>query len=367
MAIAPVQLQRPVDTGIGALLQRGTTSLSSILQNAIQLGRDNANNQLQQERDFLGERARVEQMRERRAENILAQANRDAQFAENVFRDRRDFSTGEERYLAQQDRQSSLDQLQRDRYANVDRRAEENLALQRQQADRADQSFDLTRRVQEANIENTLLDREQRLLDRSTRESAATAVNQSIALAEDQNLSPEDQETARRSARQTYREQLLLNPEMTEGQKRALESQLGLSGSAGTTVAEQSFNYRRERDASRDANTTLNNRLKGYVANAGAFPTEDNPSSPKALNDRVEYERGVALSYDSKEAFVQAGQRTKLEEVDGQMVRIPVEMTAAERKARAEFYDLVKRGPAVSNAPAGPDDPIGDFLNRYRR
>lgn len=86
MSIAPIDysaFQRsPV--GIEAVLARGGSALSSILRDAMQVGRDRANRQASQEKDFLAERGRIDNLNQRRGEVALNAMQEDRRFGEGV-------------------------------------------------------------------------------------------------------------------------------------------------------------------------------------------------------------------------------------------------------------------------------------------
>lgn len=86
MSIAPIDYsafqRNPV--GIEAVLARGGSALSSILRDAMQVGRDRANRQAAQEKDFLSERTRIENLEQRRGEVALDAMQKERAFGEGV-------------------------------------------------------------------------------------------------------------------------------------------------------------------------------------------------------------------------------------------------------------------------------------------
>ena len=70
MPIAPIDFsafQRNTD-GLSRIMERGGSAFSTILRDAMQIGRDQSNNQARQERDFLGEQRREINLSQRKAE-----------------------------------------------------------------------------------------------------------------------------------------------------------------------------------------------------------------------------------------------------------------------------------------------------------
>jgi hypothetical protein len=120
MSIAPIDYsafqRNPV--GIEAVLARGGSALSSILRDAMQVGRDRANRQASQEKDFLAERGRIDNLNQRRGEVALNAMQEDRRFGEGV----RQFDT-----------RMSEDARQ---FETTSARADEALGLQRQAAER---------------------------------------------------------------------------------------------------------------------------------------------------------------------------------------------------------------------------------------
>jgi len=91
MSIAPIDYsafqRNPV--GIEAVLSRGGSAFSSILRDAMQVGRDRANRQAAQEKDFLGEQRRDINLNQRRAE-----------LQQQDFEDAQNFSEGARKFDA---------------------------------------------------------------------------------------------------------------------------------------------------------------------------------------------------------------------------------------------------------------------------
>ena len=149
MSIAPIDYsafqRNPV--GIEAVLSRGGSAFSSILRDAMQVGRDRANRQAAQEKDFLGEQRRDINLNQRRAElqqqdyedtkNFDEGARRfDTTFGENVRQSDRAFGENVRQFDATSSRANVALGLQRDAGAREERRldiAEEGAAFERDQ------------------------------------------------------------------------------------------------------------------------------------------------------------------------------------------------------------------------------------------
>lgn len=118
MAISPIQMFQNNQSSLAQLLQGGTQTISGIMDQAIQVGRDISNKQLAQERDMLGMRQQETAMAQRRAEN-LQQNNEDAQrFARSAFESDRRYNTDLAQQGVQNNRQATQDLFQQ---SNADR------------------------------------------------------------------------------------------------------------------------------------------------------------------------------------------------------------------------------------------------------
>jgi hypothetical protein len=113
MALTPISLFQAQGSGIAQFLQGGQNALASALNNVIQVGRDTANNQFAQERDFLGERKRMEDLMQRRGEVAMQQANTDRTFARGVFESDRQFADVNADQARQEQRQMAMDLFNR--------------------------------------------------------------------------------------------------------------------------------------------------------------------------------------------------------------------------------------------------------------
>lgn len=133
MALTPISLFQAQGSGIAQFLQGGQNALASALNNVIQVGRDTANKQFAQERDFLGERQRVESLAQRRGEVAMQQANTDRTFARGVFESDRQFADVNADQARQEQRQMAMDLFnvnESNRDYNL-RREETDLAMEK--------------------------------------------------------------------------------------------------------------------------------------------------------------------------------------------------------------------------------------------
>ena len=137
MALTPISLFQAQGSGIAQFLQGGQNALASALNNVIQVGRDTANNQFAQERDFLGERKRMDDLMQRRGEVAMQQANTDRNFARDVFTSDRQFADVNADQARQEQRQMAMDLFnvnESNRDYNL-KREETDLAMEKRRQD----------------------------------------------------------------------------------------------------------------------------------------------------------------------------------------------------------------------------------------
>src|SRR6478609_2298577 len=137
MALSPISTYQNQDNSLVQLLKGGSGEISSIMNQAIQIGRDISNKQLAQEQDLLAIRKNETALGQRRAEN-LQQDNEDAmRFARNAyefdtkfgadsaFREQQAQRQGEQDAFSNQNATDRLGLAQ-----NADRRAEADQGFQ---------------------------------------------------------------------------------------------------------------------------------------------------------------------------------------------------------------------------------------------
>lgn len=148
MAIEPIKIfQNNADNSIAALFSGGTNVLTGILNNAVQVGRDISNKQLQQEQDLIGMRRQETALQQRRAENLQQDWEDVFRFSEN----RRQFDTKFSRGLFESDRAfgaNRADQAWEQAYkeealSEARRRADQTYALQAAQEKRLSEGAQL--------------------------------------------------------------------------------------------------------------------------------------------------------------------------------------------------------------------------------
>lgn len=101
MPINPIQLFQGSSNSLLDILNNGNDKITGILDRAIQIGRDNVNNQMKQESDMFGQRATETALAQRRAEG-LQQNNEDAQRnARNAYEFDTKFQYGQTRDAVQ--------------------------------------------------------------------------------------------------------------------------------------------------------------------------------------------------------------------------------------------------------------------------
>ena len=147
--------------GIEAILERGTSAFGGIIRDMIQVGRDQANNQVGQERDFLAEQRREINLNQRRGENVLAQQNADRRFTEDTRQFDAKFGQGQSQF-AQNIEQSNLDRVVRTEGQDIQRaQGEANIGLRKDELNQRGE--DLTFRRTQAAEEKTQRDEVQRV------------------------------------------------------------------------------------------------------------------------------------------------------------------------------------------------------------
>jgi hypothetical protein len=85
MALSPIQLFRSNENSLAQILQGGSQTVSGIMDQAIQLGRDISNKQLSQEKDLSAMRVQQQAFDQRRGETAQQDYEDTRQFARNAF------------------------------------------------------------------------------------------------------------------------------------------------------------------------------------------------------------------------------------------------------------------------------------------
>lgn len=95
------------------MLQGGMATFGQALQNLMQIGRDQANNQQADQRDFLAERRNQEAIRERQGRYAVSDANNERDFVRNMYTSDRNFGLQQ-----QQEERAAAGQLYSQQLAN---------------------------------------------------------------------------------------------------------------------------------------------------------------------------------------------------------------------------------------------------------
>lgn len=195
MAITPISIpglsRNP--TGVEAIVARGTSVLGSILRDATQIGRDQANNQARAERDFLTEQRREINLTQRRAENLQTQTNADRRFEEDTRQFDIKFGEDQRQFNFRAD-QMEEGGLRDDRRLGL---AEQSAAVNQQVALGG---LQLRREANQLQQEDNALRREERQEDRALRKEVSAISLEQARL----NLREAQGEEARRAAKSAY-------------------------------------------------------------------------------------------------------------------------------------------------------------------
>lgn len=247
MPIEPIQIgplaRNPV--GIESILARGSSAFQSILSNAIQIGRDQANNQLRQERDLITEQRREINLDQRKREEAQQNFEDERRFDE----DRRQFGIKFDEDVRQFDTrvdESTLDRGVRSRSLDIredqgertldlsERRvgvAEDELDLRREEAD-ADKPYDaakLREAIARADTAENDRDREKAdtELERTRRHSQARVLNELNRLLE----------AGRKEDARSYYRRYIEHPDLkfSDSSKARFARQVGIDPQLGTS------------------------------------------------------------------------------------------------------------------------------------
>lgn len=106
MALSPIKMFQSDQSSLAQILQGGNQTITSIMDKAIQIGRDMSNKQLSQERDLLAMRQQETNLMQRRAENTQQDIEDSRRFARGVFESNRNYGLNE-----RQENRASAQQL----------------------------------------------------------------------------------------------------------------------------------------------------------------------------------------------------------------------------------------------------------------
>jgi hypothetical protein len=106
MSLSPIKMFQSDQSSLAQILQGGNQTITSIMDKAIQIGRDMSNKQLSQERDLLAMRQQETNLMQRRAENTQQDIEDSRRFARGVFESNRNYGLNE-----RQENRASAQQL----------------------------------------------------------------------------------------------------------------------------------------------------------------------------------------------------------------------------------------------------------------
>lgn len=362
MAIAPIDIYQPQANPLQSTSMLGVNAISQILQQQLQVGRDNANNALAQERDFLAERARLDSLAQRKGEFATSTALSREKFGRDIYESDRNFLTQQSQFDQQQGRLASNDAFQQEQSRAASTRAlgAEQRDIQRLDMQSADRNFDnaykaeefdLRKRTTEASLSQNQSQEAERLRREQAQRTFGESLLSNVAVANSSVVTPEGAQTAQEAAQQDYLGLTNVDPTFARDRPDILRAQVGLVPLGRATNAESTA---RESLQIRKDEIAKNDRIEALtplVADSIAFkpPAGDDKIS---LKDKTQLEIGYALNAPSEEAYVAAG-------------AAPTDkpLTASEIKARREFYRKATGGASgIAPTSAAPRNLLPSYL-----
>lgn len=357
-------------SSLAQILQGGNQTITSIMDKAIQIGRDMSNKQLSQERDLLAMRQQETNLMQRRAENTQQDIEDSRRFARGVFESNRNYGLNE-----RQENRASAQQLFSQGIAERGAAVSEGGLRLREQ--------ELNMRGQEAEQRQADIENERSRIASRITPTAASQQTSGTALGPvtDQNLAspaslfgrpeptatPEpisqaapklDQKQATLRASEISR--LLRNPAVTESQRSQLEGELyditqtfPTQEEPLTAPQKQRFEASQaaaQRAQQSDETKKIESRFGSYLADTQAFPLWDEKTEAGAMwnKNRSISEIASAESYDNAEDYIAGGKSRKLGNLSPEL-----------QKKRREFWELVQQRkrlttPGTTSTPAAP-------------
>ncbi len=363
MALTPIQVFNTGGSSLASLFAGGTNTLTNALNNVIQIGRDQANRQFQQERDFLGEQRAEINLAQRRAENEARDFRTDRSFDRGLLESDRNFIEGRSRYEDQQTRLDASDLFRSERAAVGDAFREREVGIREGETARL-----AAERDAEAAY-NRDLAQGPGLVERGTN-FVASLFGGGSTPQERQALAVE-----RARAAQAVRDPEARRSAISEAARAEAEAR-SAGGTGRITPAEERARNRERRQIETQEIRQDERRMSLLVNDRKAFPTaraagtdteEKLAMGREYAKNRLESETNFALNND-RETYIGKGANTEAGDEP---------LTPAERAKRGEFWDLVRKHqtgfesedtPAA--APAAPsqtqNDPVLDWLNPSR-
>lgn len=367
MAITPIQVFNS-GNNLASIFAGGTNQLSQALNNAIQIGRDQADRQFQQERDFLREQRAEINLAQRRGELREAGMRADRNYERGVFESDRNFEEGRARFASQQARLDARDIFDRERAAASDAFRERELGLRERSEQR--ESDALARRDQFNADLSAGPGPVQRGLD-----FVAGIFGGGPSPAETKALAEARAQAARETGdAQAYRSAV------RDAARADMELRRTTGATNGQLSPTEARMQRKElRDLQQSAKKEELDRMKLLVADRNAFrtgqaglrggelDTPDDLAKAEAYGkDRLGSEMNFALNRD-RASYIAAGGS---------------DLSAAEKAKRGEFWDLVRRyqpgfdsgTSATAPTPGQPatsssrsTNPVADWINSNSR
>lgn len=360
MAIAPIDIYQPQSNPLQSTSMLGVNAISQILQQQLQVGRDNANNALAQERDFLAERARLDSLAQRKGEFATSTALSREKFGRDIYESDRNFLTQQSQFDQQQGRLASNDAFQQEQSRAASTRAlgAEQRDIQRLDMQSADRNFDNSYKAEEFDLrkrttEASLAQNQSQEAERLRREQAQRTFGESllnnVAVANSSVVTPEGAQAAQEAAQQDYLGLTNVDPTFARDRPDILRAQVGLAPMGRATNAESTA---RESLQIRKDEIVKNDRIESLtplVADPVAFKSTDDKMS---LKDKTQLEIGYALNSPSEEAYVAAGAAPS-----------DKPLTPSEIKARREFYRKATGGASgIAPTSAAPRNLLPSYL-----
>lgn len=365
MALTPVEIfQQP--TGVIGQIVGGNNTIANALQNIFQVGRDLANNQVRQERDFLSETSRLEALDQRRAEEAQQQANLDRSYDRSVLTSDRVFAADTAERAIDNKRADAAAIFSRDdsdrRFGIVEdeqeaREAErERIAAERAKAENFNKRVAAPKSLSERFTDIFKSDAE-KAAEAKARGEAAKAIGDADVYMEATGdyaeaasnvgiLKPPTRADIRSERRLEIAEDNAAKAKVADEEKRALAIEARREKKARELIVDT------EAFAPQMGSVEFNTDADGKVQTDSPKDMAKYVEAQNADKNKFEFERAVATKV-SKQEYVNKGAAT---DKDGKIIE--GSLSDAAKKRRAQFWDLVNGG-APAASPAAPAAPSG--------
>jgi hypothetical protein len=341
MALVPVEIFQQPTSLIGQIVG-GQNTIAQALQGMFQVGRDLANNQVRDGRDFAAESARLDAIGQRRAENTQQQQNLDRSFARNVFEGDRSFEAASaERAIdnARADESAAFQRTDANRRFDIfkEDQAYQTAERDRVAAERA-KAEGFNAKVAATNVDPFASEEEQAAIAKAKADAAKAAGDPNAFI-----------EATGEMARNTRAD--IFGKPATRADLRAEES---------LKLRQQEIERNRTRDAATDAEkkaketeVAREKKAKELIADTEAFrPQMDFVELEKGADGKQAYKDPVAASkaenFDKDRFASERAIATRVSKAD--YVALGKDIPPAAKKRRERFWELVNDG----DAPAAP-------------